>query len=175
MRDFSGLGADLPLDDAAIPNAVEVVLARSDLADAIAASVIREGDVERLMQVADPVAQELERLQPGDGIARRAENLEVSRDRRQEALCRQWTARGSEPIEVSRHVDEVLARPLAWLVRTGTRVGEEAKLRVLFQQPTDRLPGRLQLLEGHFTDDLVAEFPPRLCGQADARARIRAH
>lgn len=94
VRDFPGIGADLALEDAAIPDAVEVVLAGPDLADVIAAPVIREGDVEWLMEVADPVAQELERLQPGDQIARRAEDLEIGGESRSASTPSPQDSRG---------------------------------------------------------------------------------
>lgn len=91
-----------------------------------AAPVVLERDVERLMQIADPVAPELQ-----DGELRRVpgghpKNLDVSGDRGEQARIREGAQGGRELGEVTGHVDDVLLVAPARIVRPRARLGERA-------------------------------------------------
>jgi hypothetical protein len=66
---------EFALDDAGVPYAVEVVEARAGLLDLPASPVILKRHVQRLVKVADPVAEELQRIELSLVIGRRSQDL----------------------------------------------------------------------------------------------------
>src|SRR5215831_13400117 len=119
--------SQLLLDDADIPHRVKTVHTRATLSDEVAAPIVREGYVEWLMNVPDPVPEELERGELGHVVVGSAQDIQVSRDRGEEALRNRRALSDSDRVDRAAHVDEVLFRALAGMVRprTGIREGVE--------------------------------------------------
>ena len=77
-----------------VPDAVEVgrTHAPGVVHDPGAAAIVRERDVKRLVQIADPVSEKLQGPKPRRvGASRRRQDLEVGTDRGEEAPGPLWT------------------------------------------------------------------------------------
>jgi hypothetical protein len=67
---------------------VEAVEARPEFPNLVASPVVLERHMERLVEVSDPVTEELQRIQLHLVIGRRSQDLKVRRDRREETRRR---------------------------------------------------------------------------------------
>src|SRR5215472_6255544 len=153
--------SQLLLDDADIPHRVKTVHTRATLSDEVAAPIVREGYVEWLMNVPDPVPEELERGELGHVVVGSAQDVQVDRDRGEEALRHRRALRDSDRVDRAAHVDEVLLRPLAGMVRPRAGIREGVERGVQGHQPDDFVAGLIvEFLEGDLADDLVAEVAP---------------
>jgi hypothetical protein len=112
------------------------------------------------MQVAEPVAEILERLQLG--VVRRGfEDLKIGRDGREQAHGRHGALLSRDRGRVSRDVDEVLGVPALRMVRPDAGVREVAILLVLADQTDDLPPGLLvELPERDLAHDRVPDVAP---------------
>src|SRR5262245_14784176 len=150
---------------------MEAVYARATLSDEVAAPIVREGHVEWLMNVPDPVAKVLERGELGQVVVGSPQDIQVDRDRGEEALRHCRALSDSDRVDRAAHVDEVLLGALAWMVRPRAGVGEGIERGVQGDQSDDFIAGLIvEFLEGDLADDLVTEIAPR-----PRWGRVRVH
>ena len=101
------------LDEAAVPERMQALARAALRADVIAAPVVSGRSVEGLVDVADPMAQELQRRQLLlVGRVRRCQDGEVVLDRADHALVGHGALMVIEAGGVAREIDEVLGRTL---------------------------------------------------------------
>jgi hypothetical protein len=126
--------------------------------DPISTSVVFEGDMQGLVDVADPVAQELEGLKLLlVGRIGRCQDGEVVLDRGYDALFSQRAFVLADLRHIARNVDEVLGRALP-----GRPIGpiaggaKRAELLILLDELDHPLAGRvIQLEKRNLADHLV--------------------
>src|SRR5215510_7475385 len=111
------------------------------------------------MNVPDPVPEVLERRELRRVVVGCPQDFQVRRDGCEEALRHAGTVADGDRLNRPGHVDEVLFRSLARMIRPRTRVREGMKAWVRRDQPDD-LSARpvVEFLEGDLADDLVAEI-----------------
>ncbi len=107
-----------PEPKARIPSGMQIGATYPDYRYAVSASIVFEGDVQRLMDVSDPVAEKLQQceLLRLAGIVGR-QDVEVLPDRRHDASRCTWATLGVQPIRISRQIEKVLACSLPWIIR----------------------------------------------------------
>ena len=149
-------------DEAAVPDGVQTLARVAQRADVIAAPVVLGHSVQRLVDVADPMAEELERGQLLlVGRVRRRQDREVVLDRADHALFGHGALIVIEAGGFAREVDEVLGRTLSWPIGPVVRRAERGELRVLPDERDHALAGGVvQLEECQLADCLVAEAAP---------------
>src|SRR5215467_2467165 len=103
---------------------MEAVHARTALADEVATPIVREGHLERLVNVPDPMPEELERGELGRVVVGSPQDIQVSRDRGEEALRHCRALSDSDRVDRAAHVDEVLFGALPRMVWPRAGVGE---------------------------------------------------
>jgi hypothetical protein len=92
--------------------------------DVIAAPVVLGRSVQGLVDVADPMAEEVQRRELLlVGRVRRCQDREVVLDRADHALVSQRALIGIEPSGVAREIDEVLGRGLSAQLHDARNVG----------------------------------------------------
>ena len=140
-------------DEAAVPDGVQTLARAAQRADVIAAPVVLGRSVQRLVDVADPMAEELERGQLLlVGRVRRRKDREVVLDRADHALFGHGALIVIEAGGFAREIDEVLGRTLSWPIGPVARRAERGELRVLPDERDQRwravssLPGPVQSL-----------------------------
>ena len=135
---------------------METVHTRSALSDEVAAAIIREGDVERLVNIAHPMAEELKGGELGLIIVRRAQDLKVGRDSREEALGPDEARRASNRPERARYIDEVFVGSFPRMIRPRAGIREGVERRVERNQPDNLSPCLVvEFLKGDLADDLM--------------------
>jgi len=89
------------------------------------------------------------------------QDIQVSRDRGEEALRHRRALGDSDRVDRAAHVDEVLFGPLAGMVRPRAGIREGVERGVQGDQPGDFVAGLIvEFVEGDLADDLVAEIAP---------------
>ena len=122
--------------------------------------------MQRLVDVTDPVSEELERCELGLIVIRGPQDLQISCDTCEEALWGGGTGRGGDRVDGASHVDEVFLRSLPGMVRPRAGIREGVKRGVQGDQSGDFVAGLVvEFLEGDLADDLVAEIAPSPCGR----------
>src|SRR5215468_10687244 len=106
---------------------MQAVHAWPALTDEVPATIIRERDMQGLVDITDPVAEILERCELGLIVIRGPQDLQISCDTCEEAFWGGGTARGGDRVHRASQVDEVFLGPLAGMIgpRTGIREGVE--------------------------------------------------
>jgi len=156
-----GVRSELFLDDADVLDGVEAVHARAALAYEVAPAVVREGHVEGLVNVADPMPEELERGELGRVVVGSPQDIQVSPNRGEEALRYAVAAARGDRLQGPWHVDEVFLGPLPGMIGPGTGIREGVERRVQGDQPDDFIPGLfVEFVKSDLADDLVAEIAP---------------
>jgi hypothetical protein len=164
------------LEQAPIPDCMEVVTRAAVRADTIAAPVVLEPGVQGLVDVADPMAEELERRELlCVGRIGRCQHGDIFLDRRHHALlCQRAGVVRAKAGRVAWEIDEVLGSPLPWPVGPVARGAESLELRISPDQRNHPLArGIIQLEECQLTDGLVTEAAPGECSWCIEQQRQR--
>ena len=97
------------LDEAAVPERMQALARAAPRSDVIATLVVAGRRVQGLVDVAHPMAKELERRQLLlVGCLRRCQDGKVILDRAHHAFCSHWALIPVETGRVAREIDEVL-------------------------------------------------------------------
>src|SRR5262245_42108801 len=160
--------AQLLLDDTRIPHRMEVLDRRLVLRTGplgvtlIAASVSSERDMERLVDITNPVPEEFERRElVSRGSTGTRQSLEIRVNRRHNAGRVHRTGILRNPCSRAWQVDKVLARTLAWVIRPEAGRRKRRELGVTLDQTHNSGSClRIQLLEGNLTNNLVSDVAP---------------
>ena len=153
MRNGLDIRPELARDDTGIPDGMKVFGARTALPNLIATPIVFERDMERLVHVADPMAEKFERHQL---LGVRRPGLRQGRDirfnRGHDTRGVYWARLVAQPRCGTRQVDKVLTGALARVIWPGTGFRKQGEVRVLPDQLLDGFTrlGR-ELLEGDFT------------------------
>jgi hypothetical protein len=150
------------LDDAAVPESVQARAGAAARADVIAAPVVLGRSMQGLVNVSDPVAQELERCQLLlVGRLRRCQDSEVVLDRAHHARFSQWARIVIKAGGVAWEINEVLGGPLPRPIGPVARRPEGGELIILPDERVHAVAGGIvELKEGQLTDGLMAEAAP---------------
>jgi len=145
---------------------MQAVHAWPALPDEVASTVIGERDMQGLVDVTDPVSEELKRCELGLIVIRGPQDLQIRGDTCEETLWGGGTGRGGDRVHRASHVDEMFLGPLAGMIGPRTGIREGVERGVEGDQSGDLVAGLVvQLLEGDLTDDLVAHIAPRPGGR----------
>src|SRR5262249_39587216 len=150
-------------DQAIVPGGMKIWRAFTGHVDVVAAAVILEGNVQRLMNVANPMAEELQCRQLFIIISRRRQLFRVLLDRGEHAdirgralIIRRYASC------VSFEIDEMLRCSLARVIWPRAGVGKEIELAIQLDEPADFGPRlRCRQAEREIAHDLVARVTPR--------------
>jgi hypothetical protein len=162
--DVSDVSPELPLNDARIPDGMEVVSAWSLFNNGVASAVVCERHMERLVDIAHPMAEEFQRREP---VHRRRAGLRQDRtirlDRRDHASVIQRTRIVPDQRGCARQVDEMLAGALAVAIGPGAGLREQREVGIMLEE-LFHLGTRLgvELLECDLTNDLMPGVTPRI-------------
>ena len=150
------------LDDAAVPERMQALARAALRADVIAAPVVLGRSVQGLVDVADPMAEELECRQLLLVCrVRRRQDGEVVLDRSHHALFGHGALIVIEAGSVTREIDEVLGCTLPRPIRPVARRAKRSELLILLDERDHALAGRVvQLAECQLADCLMAEAAP---------------
>jgi hypothetical protein len=110
------------LNEAIVPDRVKVSGTLPACSDGVAASVIEKRNVQRLVNITDPMSQRFQGDQTGCfRFCSNTQNLEVAQDRRKNARVSQRALVRGKSFGISRQIQEMLRCPYARVVRMNSR------------------------------------------------------
>ncbi len=163
------------LDYAGIPNGVQVRSACFRNRNKVAAAIILKGDVQGLVNVANPMAKRLKKAKLVIYIAAQGKVAHIVQDRRDDATIghRAGISRLNAP-GVARDINEMLVLPSAGQsVRCRASIGKGAVSRIYRDQGINACANcRLQLVIGDLANDAMTGGAP--CLRIAAKAALSA-